>query len=254
MDYPVAPMSASAIERPAPLLELRALRGGTNATKEEEADGLKFKAIRQEGLRVGAQAGLSTRYGQIMKYLEARQTDLDVTFGFAKFVRDGRMLIPAVVETPNQFKFDPQTGKATEIKNAITVGDEAKIVSVVPTWRDYLWQEYVYPDPPHPSLLPSTSAEVKAWQDAVDAGWKAGYAQADGIFDDRVNRLTMAVEGRALYITLEQQKVFTPAALRVVSNKVTFNGRTMNIGETIYAIDDQANYTNSRDWRPTWSK
>lgn len=256
MDFPVANVSIpSHLEAPAALVELKALRGGAEGAEEEEgAGGLRFRAIRQEGLRVGAQTGLAHRYGMVMEYLGGVENKINVIFSFNGFVKDGRLLVPAVVEVPNQFVGDTETGEVRVIRNAYTIEEEARIVSVVPTWRDYLWQEYAYPENPHRSLLPRTDAEAQAWQEAVTEGWRAGVHQADTIYSDRLAMLTKAVEGRNLYKTLESKQMISPAALQVVSNRVTFNGRTMNVGEIIYTINNPSNYTSSDTWRPVWTR
>lgn len=255
MDFPVANVDIPAhLEAPAALVELKALRGSESGSEEAESGGLRFRAIRQEGLRVGAQTGLAHRYGMVMEYLGGVEPKINVIFSFNGFVKDGRLLMPAVVEVPNQFVNDKETGEARVIRNAFTIEEEARIISVVPTWRDYLWQEYAYPEKPHSSLLPRSDAEAKAWQEAVNEGWRAGVHQADTIYSDRLAMLTKAVEGRNLYKTLESKKMVSPAALQVVSNRVTFNGRTMNVGEVIYTINNQSNYTASEQWRPVWTR
>jgi len=256
MDFAVAEVSIPSGMASAPVLtELKSLRGTKEeSAKEKEEGGLRYKAIRQEGLRVGAQSGLAYRYGLIMQYLHKVEPKLNVTYSFNGFIKDGRLLVPAVVEVRNKFQLDPEKGEARVVRNAVTVEEEARIVSVVPTWRDYLWQEYSMPEMPHPSLLPRTDAESLAWSQAVDQGWKAGVSQADEIYSDRLAQLTKAVEGRHTYITLENKKMFSPASLRVVANKVTFNGRTMNVGETIYTVGNEAGYTPAKDWAPVWTR
>lgn len=256
MDFPVADVGIPAhLETPAALVELKELRG-FDAEGEEAggSGGIRFKAIRQEGLRVGAQTGLAHRYGMIMEYMSAVEPKLNVVFSFNGFVKDGRLLMPAVIEVPNRFDRDEQNGEVRVIRNAYTIEEEARIISVVPTWREYLWQEYGYPEKPHASLLPRTDAESKAWQEAITEGWRAGVSQADTIYNDRLAMLTKAVEGRNLYKTLESKKMISPAALQAVSNRVTFNGRTMNVGEIIYTINAPGNYTSSDSWRPVWTR
>lgn len=259
MDFPVADVAIPAhLESPAELVELKTMRGIDPDKNDDEegagAGGLRYKAIRQEGLRVGAQTGLAHRYGMVMKYLDGVESKINVIFSFSGFVKDGRLLVPSIVEVPNQLSADPETGDVRVIRNAYTIEEEARIVSVVPTWRDYLWQEFSYPEEPHPSLLPRTEGEIKAWEQAVYEGWKAGVTQADTIYSDRLAQLTMAVEGRNLYTTLESKKMVSPAALQVVSNRVTFNGRTMNVGEVIYTIKEPGNYTPADGWRPVWTR
>lgn len=255
MDFPVAEVSIPAhLASPPELVELKKMRGSKEKEEGAAGKGIRYKAIRQEALRVGAQTGLAYRYSIIMTYLKSVEPKLNVTYSFNGFVRDGRLLVPAIIESPNQFVMDQQTGEARVIRNAYTIEEEAKIISVVPTWRDYLWQEYAYPDMPHSSLLPRTDAEVVAWEQALDEGWKAGISQADSIFEDRKAQLEMAVAGRYLYTTLESKKMINPAALRVEANQVTFNGRTMNVGENIFTIQSDASYTAAKSWKPVWTR
>lgn len=254
--FPVAEVAVPVdLQEPSELKQLLELRGGKEADKTEEGgSGIRYKAIQQEGMRVGAQSGLAYRYGQIMRHLDKVETKLNVVYSFARFVREGKLLVPAVVQTPNQFVTDSEKNEARVIKDSVTIQEEARLISVVPTWRDYLYQDYAYPELPHRSVRPRTDAEIKVWNEALKAGWTAGISQADQIYDDRLAQLTMAVEGRHLYVTLEQKKVISPAALHIEANKVTFNGRTMNVGEVIYSIKQEANYTNSDSWRPVWTR
>lgn len=258
MEFPVADVSIPPhLERPAELVKLEGMRGGKSAKEEmdlEGAKGVRIKAIRQEALRVGAQSGLAHRYSMIMEYLDKKESQMNVAFSFSGLVKDGRLLVPGIVETPNQFAMDEEKGEGRLVRQSYTVESEARIVSVVPTWRDYLWQQYELPEMPHRTLLPRTEAEIDVWEKAVQDGWRAGVAQGDQVYQDRLASLAKDVEGRHLYTTLEAQGVFSPAAIRVVANRVTFNGRTMNVGEVIYSIDHPANYTNAKGWKPIWTR
>lgn len=256
MDFSVADVTLPDSLKSSPALtELKDMRGNEGEVIEGEgAGGLRYKAIRQEALRLGAQTGLAYRYTMIMEYMQKKEPQLNVAFNFSGFVKDGRLLIPAIQETKNNFAMDYEKGEAVITRLKYTVDEEARIVSVVPTWRDYLWQQYAYPEKPHPSLRPRTKEEVLAWKESLDAGWLAGVSQADSIYDDRIASLTKAVEGRHLYTLLESKKAFTPAALKVVENKITFNGRTMNVGEVIYSIEAPANYTQASEWKPVWTR
>lgn len=257
MDFQTAhipPPSTQA--KPPELVQLESLRGGDLG---EEIDlgggkGLRVKALRQEAMRSGAQSGLAWRYGLIMRYLNKNEPEMNVVFNFAGFVNDGRVLIPCVLKTPNLFINDEEKGEVREVKEQITIATEAKLISVVPTWRDYLWQEYSYPEPPHHSLRPRTDAEVKAWEDGVKEGWSAGVSQADMIYSDRLAALEKDVACRNTYKVLVDNGAISPAALKVVNNQVTFNGRSMNVGEVIYTISGSANYKQASEWKPIWTR
>lgn len=256
--FPVADVALPPhLVRPAELVRIEQMRGSKSAQEElglDGGNGVRINAIRQEALRVGAQSGLAHRYSMITEYLDKQQSRLNVVFSFAGLVKDGRLLFPAIVESPNQFVMDSEKGEARVVRAAYTIESEARIISVVPTWRDYLWQRYEQPEMPHRSLLPRTDIEVAVWENTVKEGWAAGVSQGDRVYQDRLAALTKDVEGRHLYKTLEAQEVFSPAALRVEANRVTFNGRTMNVGEVIYSIDRPVNYTNAEGWKPIWTR
>lgn len=255
MDFAVAEIDASGqLAAPEALVELQSLRGSDKGVdvKTKDGGGLRFRSMRQEGLRLGAQAGLAERYSMIMEYLGKNESKANVIFSFAGFVNDGNLLVPAVHQAQNQFKMDGE--EARVVSNAYTIAEEARIVSSVPTWRDWLAQEYEMPEQPHYSLLPRTPGEIKVWEQSVTDGWRAGVVQANDIYSDRLNDLTRAVEGRYLYRVLEEKKMIEPSLLRVERNKVTYNGRTMNIGEVIYSVQSKANYTSGDNWKPIWSR
>lgn len=254
MDFAVAEIdSKGQLESPAALVELQSLRGVEKGVDvKTEKGGLRFRSMRQEGLRLGAQAGLAERYSMIMEYIDKNETKANVIFSFSGFVNDGNLLVPAIDQAQNQFKIDGD--EARIVSNSYTIAEEAKIISSVPTWRDWLAQEYETPEKPHYSLLPRTPNEVKVWEQAVKEGWRAGVVQANDIYSDRLNDLARAVEGRYLYRVLEEKKMIKPSLLKVERNKVTYNGRTMNIGEVIYSVEQNANYTSGDTWRPVWTR
>lgn len=255
MDFAVAEIDVQGqLQSPAALVELQSLRGTKDSVdvKTKDGGGLRFRSMRQEGLRLGAQAGLAERYSMIMEYVGKNESKANVIFSFSGFVDDGNLLVPAIHQAQNQFRVDGD--EARVVSNSYTIAEEARIISSVPTWRDWLYQEYETPEKPHYSLLPRTANEVKAWEDAVRDGWKAGWVQANDIYSDRLNDLTRSVEGRYLYRFLEDKKMIKPSSLKVERNKVTFNGRTMNIGEVIYSVDSKSNYTSGDTWRPVWSR
>jgi len=253
IDFPVAEMPSSQIEAPAELRTIGQLKGrAPEKAAEDEVSQMRTEAIRQEGLRIGAQTGLSYRYGMIMDYCESVEPKLNVSFNLSQFVRDVHLLIPSVIEVKDQYS--KEGDEVRVVRAATTIQEEAQVVSSVPTWRDYIYQRYEKPELPHETLYPRTEVEQTIWQRALDSGWHAGVAQADENFRDRLAQLTKAVEGRYEYITLEARDMFSPADLRVVNSQVTFRGRTMNVGEQIITIGQPGNFTEVKKWAPVWTR
>ena len=103
IDFPIADIEIVESMRYAPELhEAINLKGKKQAIKEELVGGVKLNAIRQEGLRFGAQSGLSVRYDLIMEYLDEHEDKLNALFNFAGFVRQGNLLIPSLTEVNSQ--------------------------------------------------------------------------------------------------------------------------------------------------------
>lgn len=253
VDFPIAEMPSAQIQPSAELRSIGELMG--REPKElsvEEGGKLRTEALRQEGLRVGAQSGLAYRYGEIMDYLDAVEPKMNVAFNLAQFVRDGHLLIPAITEVRDQLTTE---GDAVhKVKAGYTVQEEARVVTTVPTWRDYVYQRFDKPDLPHEALYPRDSYESSEWKKSLLEGWNAGVYQANEMFHDRINELAKAVEGRHQYLTLESRGMFSPADLKVVSSKITFQGRTMNVGEQIIGIGQRGNFTQSQTWAPIWTR
>lgn len=253
VDFPIAEMPSAQIQPSVELRQIGELKGrDQKELSKEEGGKLRTDALRQEGLRVGAQSGLAYRYGMIMDYLDAVEPKLNVAFNLAQFVRDGHLLIPAITETRDQFT--KEDGAVHKVKVAYTVQEEARVVSSVPTWRDYVYQRFEKPELPHEALYPRDDYEASEWKKSLMEGWNAGVYQADEMFHDRVNQLAKAVEGRHQYLTLESRGMFRPADLTVVNSKVTFQGRTMNVGEQIIGIGQLGNFTQSQTWSPIWTR
>lgn len=236
------------------LIKLKRKRSTKKAIKDElDNSGMRVSSVRQEGLRIGAQTGLSKRYTAIVKYLEANENRLNVLYNFAPFV-DGKLLLPAVAKMQDTFALDESTGEATTIRNSYTISEEARIIANVPTWRDYLVQDFGMPEDPHYSILPSNDIEAAAWEEALDEGWLAGITMADEIFSDHVAQLTKTLEERYRYQLLLNQGVVSAPVLGVDRRSISYNGRTLNVGETIYSVEQPVNYTATPNWRPVWTR
>lgn len=253
IDFPIADIEIVESMRYAPELhEAINLKGKKQAIKEELVGGVKLNAIRQEGLRFGAQSGLSVRYDLIMEYLDEHEDKLNALFNFAGFVRQGNLLIPSLTEVNSQLINEGD--QLRTISKSYTIDSEAELVSTVPTWRDYLVQHYEKPQTPHSSILPVTPVEIKVWKSAVEAGWRSGVQDADNIFTDRVAQLAKDINGRYLYITTEKKNLLTPATVYATNAQVTFNGRTMNIDEKVFRVENSANFKSADNWEPIWTK
>ena len=230
--------------------------GSTKGKKgaEEASIALRQSTIETTAITVGAQAGLKWRYDQINKILKDKyEGRLDSAINFRPFIFDEVILAPSILVTKANENFESETRM---VKSSIQfiVDREAKIVSVPPTYRDYLIREYPGPRQIHPVLKPKTDTEQQIWKKNILKGWEIGVKQANDVFTDGLAQMVRDLEGRVNYRKMVSLKMVSPAALKITKRGVTFNDRSMNVGETIYEITDLANYTNLEEWRTAWLK
>lgn len=251
------PESAYVSEAPDELTNLYRLKFAYSDEEKEQAKrsevaGLRIASIRQEGLRQGTLTGLHWRYGVINEHLDKNTGVLDRVFSFTPFLENERILVPSVSRSRGVQEFDVEGEQYREAAARMTIAEEARLVSVAPTFRDYLYREYELPAPPHPVILPTNSHERAIWEKAVEEGWRLGIEQANTIFEDSVYELQNAIDGRINYRVLVATGYIEPAALQVTDMGVTYNGRTMNVGESLYQIATEAQYRPVTEWRAVW--
>lgn len=254
-DSLLQPKSAYEVSVPDELSQLYDLRSALSDEDKEKASqdkvkGLRLGSIRQEALRQGTLTALHWRYDQIEDRLEHLSGTLDAVFNFRPFIEEGRVLSPAVAKSES---IQSRNGEGiTEAAVSFTITEEARLVTVAPTFRDYLFHHFEGPDSPHPVLLPKDKNEEAIWRDGVTQGWSLGVQQANEIFEDSVYRLQNAISGRITYRSLVATGYIKPAALDVTEMGVTYNGRTMNVGESFYEIKTDAQYQPVTEWRGVW--
>lgn len=219
--------------------------------KKDMTAALRTPAIKETALAFGAQAGLHWRYAQINELIESKWRGRLDQASFRPFILDGRILMPSILIMKDDENYLSDT-KLVESNISFKVAEEAKIVSVAPTYRNYLIRYFEPPKPVNSILKPGTDAENKIWRKALKDGFITGVRMADEIFNDGLLKMERDIRGRVNYSKMISLKMISPAALKVTERGVTFNGRTMNVGETIYEITDNASYKSMDEWRTAW--
>lgn len=211
---------------------------------------LHMDTLRRTALQYGTQMGLYWRTEKINEdILKKYEGGLD-TVSFRPFIEHGRVLAPSIIQSKAVEAYDDNV--LTTVNVSFTIDEEAQIVSVVPTFRDYLVNTYPAPEPVHEALMPTSALEERVWNENVNRGFDLGIQQANDIFLDSLQEFEMDVQGRITYLKMRALDMISPSSLEVTHNGVTFNGRTMNVGEVIYTLTDPAMYTRMQDWRTAW--
>lgn len=195
------------------------------------ADASKMEAIKENGLKAGAQGGMLKRSKELIAEINSKAQDLDRTFNFQPFITKMGYLPPVIVETKQNVKTMANAQRIEYAGVTYRVIYPAKFVKVTPTWRDYLYvgigDKRLSVDPLPVAIKPKTDEEKQVWKDAVIEGWKQGEKQADLIFQENVETLQRDYVGMAKYMYLINQGMInkpilakTPDGIKVTDDQI----------------------------------
>ena len=203
-------------------------------------------AIFNAGRAYAAQTALYWRSEQINALLDTKYQGALDQISFRPLMEKEFVLVPSVIEGKSEEELKGDV--LVRVKASFVIDQEARIVTSEPTYRDYLYNHFPPPTKVHPALKPKNTLENERWESGVNAGWVIGLEQANDIFTDGLNRMVKDIVGRVTYLKLKKLNVLEPATVTQLNADMTFDNRTMNIGEVIYTIDNLAKYKTLTDW------
>jgi defect-in-organelle-trafficking protein DotC len=237
---------------PSNINQLQAL----SAKKVDEKEGgdsavgqIRYKAIEDTALSLGAQAGLAAASQDINAHLEQDKKYLETIFNFNGMMLSHGVLPPVLVQSDNNLNLaDADTIRIAD--KTYKIVKQARFATTPPTWREYLWQNYEKPEIPHKLLLPNNSEERKIWSRAIRIGWEKGQQQAYSIFQQNLAMLKRDYQGMILYRKLLQENMITPPYVSKTELGVTGTGDDMRINDQVLRITEHPQLqTDSNGWR-----
>lgn len=219
--------------------------GSTNAVGQ-----IRYMAIRETALSVGARAGLAWRSNQIDDILSSDESVLNQAYNFYGLMLPDNVLPPVLQEAQDTLNLaDPNTIRLSS--KVYRIKSQARFVTAPPTWRDYLWMDYAEPQRPDNSLLPKNKAEQTIWNKNVAKGWENGINQAANIFAANLARLNGDYKGMVLYRKLYQENMVSAPYVAKTDLGITGNGNSMSIDDRVLRITALPQL-NLRDktWKP----
>ena len=221
----------------------------TDATVKDPFTGLRAKSMVEAATALGAQHGLRWRTEQINQGLQDIAGRLDRLYDFRSVLLDGGMVVPPVIqEARSTWTGDALAARSAQVEYHIV--SPARISPVAPNWRDWLLQAVPDPMQADPGLLPHTDEERKAWAEGVAAGWSAGVAQADAIFEVNINRLTRDLTGMLLFLKLEREHMVSAPMLANGQVGVEVSGQALAIGQRIFRLTMDSSFQPQNRWEP----
>ena len=227
-----------------------------NTTVAEQFDNgqLRLEAIYEAAVSFSSQTALAWRYDQLREMTKHHEGALDVITSFAPFVQDDHMLLPSVTRVEDRFDLsrDRKELRATSVQYQIA--EEPRAVSQPPTWRQYIWREFPYPEKPHPALRPQNEREIKIWENGIEDGWQSGLIQAQRDWENNLNKLVRDIRGRITYRILESRGIVQEPKMQGGLPRLTSadNGRTINAGEVIHSITVPLSFKDQSEWGGLW--
>jgi defect-in-organelle-trafficking protein DotC len=141
---------------------------------------------------------------------------------------------------------------------SITISDQyyqlyanARLVTVVPSWRSYLIHPVSAPEKIASWLLPHDSSEQLVWKDAFNAGWGLGVKQANQEMNYRISLLNRDFNGMLTYLRLYAENKVSSPFIAYSQNSVSANNSKteMSVNNHIYRITTPAQLnSNPTDW------
>ncbi|MFK5948884.1 MAG: type IV secretory system conjugative DNA transfer family protein [Methylococcales bacterium] len=227
----------------------------TSDTSENGAGGktvvsnLRLKTVEDAAYSLGAQSGMAWRMIRINKYLEKNDSRLDRIYDFSRFLIDGKVLFPVIMESDRMYHQESET-RARTVSVSYILSKSAKIVPSAPSWREYLSRDVINPKLPNKRLYPVDSVEIKAWRENVYEGWVDGIKQADEIFTIDQRRLHRDYTGMQKFKMLVQKNLVSMPELAVGEFGVVKDGKTLNVNDVIYEITMESDFTEKENWNP----
>jgi defect-in-organelle-trafficking protein DotC len=215
-----------------------------------EVTAMRADALKDVAMGLGAQSGLHWRSEQINAQLTEKSKTLDQTYDFEQLLLPHNVLPPVLNEARQTLKLDgPDTIRLADMTYEIE--SQAKFVTTVPTWRDYLWMDYPQPPKPDSGIWPHNSKEIDLWRKYVEEGWGKGIEQANQIYSDNLSRLERDYTGMVLYRTLRAQNIVSAPFVSRTELGVTGGGENMNVNDQVLRITAlPALEPNSTRWQP----
>lgn len=226
----------------------------TRVQSKKKMGRIREMALKEIALSLGAQAGLAWRAKTIDEGLTKQARNLDTIYDFNSLVLEHNILPPVLLEGRNTLNLaDAQSIRVSD--RTYKVSKQAHFITTPPTWRQYLWMDYVKPDAPNSTLLPKTRAERDIWCIYTEKGWKNGIEQANTILEESISRIKEDFGGMILYRKLLAMNMVSPPYVSHTDLGVTGDGSEIHIDDRVLRITAlPALNINSSEWRAAVAK
>lgn len=226
-------------------------------TSKENLPSARDMGIKSNGLRSGQQFGYADQLQYLQDCIQQKSASLDKIFNFKwllGYASEGSPVVnvlPPVILKSHNYVQGGNKGRS------ITISDQyyqlyanARLVTVMPDWRDYLIHPIPAPEKIASWLLPQDSSEQGVWKTSFNAGWGLGVKQADEEMSYRISLLNRDFNGMLTYLRLYAEDKVSSPFVAYSQKSVSGDQTKMSINNRIYRITTPASLnTNPDDWK-----
>lgn len=203
----------------------------------------RLNMLKEAACSLGARGGLARRSREIKYRYEQMSTELSTVYNFQSIMLENGLLPPVIVKAVNTTR----QASDTEIQFAgvtYTMDKPARLVTVAPTWRQYLYSglEQNDVDPPPVDFLPKNKTERELWQGEVKRCWDMGVSQANDILRYNQSELKKDFYGMLQYKILALKgEVKVPLVVTKIVESET-DGKQKRLDQRTYVIKEGASF------------
>ena len=222
---------------------VRTRRGNYETSVEED----RYDLLREAAVSYAAQAGYQHRVWEVMRQLEQDSAKLSRTFDFNRVSyraprETGYILPPVVSRATAAINVDESGQSAVAADEFYRLEIPGRIVTIIPTWRDYLVIPLEEASEPDDDFLPQNREEKQVFNRFAAEGWQAGVEQADEALGLNFARLKRDYLGMVEYRRMVQAGLVKELVLASSERRSAGDGDELFIGERRLQIVSSARF------------
>jgi defect-in-organelle-trafficking protein DotC len=230
----------------------RTRRGNYETSVDED----RYDLLREAAVSYAAQAGYQHRVWEVMRQLERDSPKLSRTFDFNRVSyraprETGYILPPVVSRATAAINVDESGQSAVAADEFYRLEIPGRIVTIIPTWRDYLVIPLEEASEPDDDFLPQNREEKQVFNRFAAEGWQAGVEQADEALGLNFARLKRDYLGMVEYRRMVQAGLVKELVLASSERRSAGDGDELFIGERRVQIVSSAQFVRDpSQWKP----
>lgn len=216
-------------------------------------------ALREAAEAMGARRGLRDKSCAINAEIERQKGSLELRYRFSDLLMGRGVLPPVISEAKDSVALDTTVMRVAS--RVYHLDEQARIVDVAPTWRDWLYVGLPIGDCSRPyestvdlpdQLRPRDALEVEYFRSVVARAYVMGRQQGTEIFSHNLARLERSYLGMRRYFDLfARGMVSAPVVVASTDIVKRDDPNTLIVGNTLIRITVPVDFVEAHQkWKP----